>query len=586
MSLAIDLSERKARNLLVLQKKDSSVTDIIDSAAHVALYKFDQVESKWNRFGVEGAAFVTLNSRAPLHKFILLNKQGPDDYILDLSTANKIKNQAPYLMLQYKQRGEQVIMGMWFHGDAERDRLMTTLSNAMGKARSSDGVDPIAAINNSNKTKKSTKASTAQPGAATPSTSSGRSDSIGTGTVPTASDVSAASKAPTQATGADLLKALTLSSKSPGKTPNGSKNATPTPKKKKAGNKSKADSENVEGELMTDGAIATKVLRTQKIGGSTLVSGEATPAAMEMLTSKSKSPARTVSREKDRNGRPLVERDLVPYFADGDVVDVQKAATNNVEEKDASFYDASKKTSFGRELVPFFPIMEDESADVNVVHETIYEKKPASLSSAKRISAADMFSKKQPARSENTSTSTSVISASPPNDGNRLMLKLGALAGCQTQLGGNGGTPSANSAITTAEGSNHNGGNEKGNALMSILRSSAKPQTAPSSASASASEVVVLGQVAAAQPLLKQAGPSPTKMPLPVPPPAPAPALAPTPAPAAATRISSTPSKPVLVSVPAPSPASVSQKPTTASTPAAARSLLSVSDLLGASRKK
>ena len=74
--MQIDLSAKAARNLSVLKKIDSNVLEIISEASDTAIYKFDASQKKWDRYGVQGAVFITQNIQAPFHSLIVLNKLG------------------------------------------------------------------------------------------------------------------------------------------------------------------------------------------------------------------------------------------------------------------------------------------------------------------------------------------------------------------------------------------------------------------------------------------------------------------------------------------------------------------------------
>jgi Dcp1-like decapping family len=95
-----DLSAKRSRNLSVLQKIDARVLEIISEAAHTCIYKFNAATTQWERYGVEGAAFIVRNCQAPFYSFIVMNKMGIDDFILDLSTVQKAKVQDSYIMLR------------------------------------------------------------------------------------------------------------------------------------------------------------------------------------------------------------------------------------------------------------------------------------------------------------------------------------------------------------------------------------------------------------------------------------------------------------------------------------------------------
>ena len=76
VAMQIDLSSKGARNLSVLQKIDSNFIEIVAEASDTAIYRFDPANTKWERFGAQGAVFITKNRQAPFHSLIILNKLG------------------------------------------------------------------------------------------------------------------------------------------------------------------------------------------------------------------------------------------------------------------------------------------------------------------------------------------------------------------------------------------------------------------------------------------------------------------------------------------------------------------------------
>ena len=129
--LQVDLVAKRARNLSALQKIDGNVLEIVSEASHTALYKFDAASTKWERYAMEGAVFITRNCLAPFYSLIVLNKIGPDDFILDLSTVQKAKIQDSYVMLRYTTGGAPIIMGCWLRDDQEREELLQSVTRAI-----------------------------------------------------------------------------------------------------------------------------------------------------------------------------------------------------------------------------------------------------------------------------------------------------------------------------------------------------------------------------------------------------------------------------------------------------------------------
>lgn len=133
-SLAVDLRGRRASNLAVLQKLDPSVLEIIGDATHVALYNFVPAAARWERMDIEGACFVTRGTSAPFYNLVVLNKNGPDDFKLDIKCIMNIKVQPPYLMLRHATAGAPNVVGLWFHNDAEQEEIKDIISRTMASA--------------------------------------------------------------------------------------------------------------------------------------------------------------------------------------------------------------------------------------------------------------------------------------------------------------------------------------------------------------------------------------------------------------------------------------------------------------------
>ena len=138
MALEIDFSIKDARNLSMLRRVVPSVEQIILSVPHVAIYKFEAKEMKWIRNNVEGACFLIQNITAPYHQLVVINKEAPEDFILDINTINKIKVQSPYLMIRHSTDHAPVIIGIWFHNDIDRDLLMKSIVAARATTNSTD----------------------------------------------------------------------------------------------------------------------------------------------------------------------------------------------------------------------------------------------------------------------------------------------------------------------------------------------------------------------------------------------------------------------------------------------------------------
>jgi len=137
MSLDFDLTSKRIRNLKVLQSINVNVLEIVEDVSHVALYKYETFQgAKWERVDVEGSAFITRNKESPFYSLIILNKKGPTDFVLDLTSKIKVKVQEIYVMLRCN---AEVIFGLWFHNEEERSNLFQSLKRITASEGNGNG---------------------------------------------------------------------------------------------------------------------------------------------------------------------------------------------------------------------------------------------------------------------------------------------------------------------------------------------------------------------------------------------------------------------------------------------------------------
>ena len=74
MAKIIDENEKKQLNLTSLQREDKNILNILGNASHIVIYKFDSLQTMWDRVGVEGSAFVVTSSTVPYLRLLVLNR--------------------------------------------------------------------------------------------------------------------------------------------------------------------------------------------------------------------------------------------------------------------------------------------------------------------------------------------------------------------------------------------------------------------------------------------------------------------------------------------------------------------------------
>jgi mRNA-decapping enzyme 1B len=108
MALNINEQARKEANLRLLQRTtDPSISNILDSATHVVLYQFAPASQSWEKANVEGGLFLAVKQSG--YMMIILNRNSPDNYSIQLSANFQLQHQDPYLIFRQVEQGETVI---------------------------------------------------------------------------------------------------------------------------------------------------------------------------------------------------------------------------------------------------------------------------------------------------------------------------------------------------------------------------------------------------------------------------------------------------------------------------------------------
>ncbi|XP_075525783.1 decapping mRNA 1 isoform X1 [Dermacentor variabilis] len=106
-------------NLAALQRVDSAVTEIVDNASQVALYKFASATNGWEKTEIEGALFVFAWSKTPSHGFIVMNRLSTTNRLELITEEVEFQTQSPFLL--YK--SSSGINCIWFYNTNECERV-------------------------------------------------------------------------------------------------------------------------------------------------------------------------------------------------------------------------------------------------------------------------------------------------------------------------------------------------------------------------------------------------------------------------------------------------------------------------------
>jgi mRNA-decapping enzyme 1B len=132
MAQNVDETARKAANLRLLQRTlDRSILNIQGSATHVVLYHFHQSSQSWEKSNVEGSLFLAVRPSGYL--LVILNRNSPDSYPIELSRDFQLQQNDPYLIFKNYEEGEQTatIRGIWFPNATERTQMNDLLTDVL-----------------------------------------------------------------------------------------------------------------------------------------------------------------------------------------------------------------------------------------------------------------------------------------------------------------------------------------------------------------------------------------------------------------------------------------------------------------------
>lgn len=132
MAQNVNEQARKEANLRLLQRTmDRSISNIQGSATHVVLYHFHQSSQSWEKSNVEGSLFLAVRPSGYL--LVILNRNSPDSYPIELSRDFQLQQNDPYLIFKNYEEGEQsaTIRGIWFPNANERIQMNDLLTDVL-----------------------------------------------------------------------------------------------------------------------------------------------------------------------------------------------------------------------------------------------------------------------------------------------------------------------------------------------------------------------------------------------------------------------------------------------------------------------
>lgn len=134
--IEFDPAERKAIaaevNLSVLKRLDTSITCVVSSASHVALYELAEDVQQWRRCDVEGSLFVVErdvnhpnNPDAYKHRIVIINRKSLENYTDDIIVGNRDMEHTDQMIMYCNSK--RVTVGIWFYQADEAQEIFNLL---------------------------------------------------------------------------------------------------------------------------------------------------------------------------------------------------------------------------------------------------------------------------------------------------------------------------------------------------------------------------------------------------------------------------------------------------------------------------
>ncbi|CAH0556162.1 unnamed protein product [Brassicogethes aeneus] len=132
-----DVIELMRMSLNSIKRVDPYVKEILSTATHVALYKFNTAQNEWERTNTEGALFVYSRNGEPYHSIMVMNRLNANNVIEPIVKEFDYQMQVPFLL--YK-NSKNKIFGIWFFNREECINITYLIESIMdGLKGKSDG---------------------------------------------------------------------------------------------------------------------------------------------------------------------------------------------------------------------------------------------------------------------------------------------------------------------------------------------------------------------------------------------------------------------------------------------------------------
>lgn len=91
-------SEFTSMNVSALKLKDPHLKEILDMAAHVALYNYNPESQNWEKTEVEGAFFIYSRTTAPQYYAFIMNRLNTSNHIEHIDENVDLQKHEPFIL--------------------------------------------------------------------------------------------------------------------------------------------------------------------------------------------------------------------------------------------------------------------------------------------------------------------------------------------------------------------------------------------------------------------------------------------------------------------------------------------------------
>lgn len=111
-----------------IKRVDPYVKEILATATHVALYKFNTTSNEWEKTDTEGALFVYSRNGEPYHSIMVMNRLNTNNVIEPIVKDFDYQMQVPFLLYR---NSKSKIFGIWFFNREECIRITFIIESVM-----------------------------------------------------------------------------------------------------------------------------------------------------------------------------------------------------------------------------------------------------------------------------------------------------------------------------------------------------------------------------------------------------------------------------------------------------------------------